>query len=250
MKSRVSLFLIVSFLLSNFCGAQAVLKLANLTRASLGKTNSAGVAPSGYTLINHTAKALGTSGGTSTGITTTGATVEFVGVCFFNSIGSLTDSKGNTWTATTVSANAGNTRNCVIYYCVNPTTDAAQTFSTTANLSSIFVLAYSGNAATPFDQENQNFNDASATFTGGSVTPLQNNEIVISLMGYFADPSTAQPVTINSSFTKVDSVDWGGGTGLAGAIAWKQQSTATSENPTWALAGGTADGVAKNATFK
>lgn len=215
--------------------------------ATLKKTTpSSGGGGGSYALVAHISKALGAAGGTSDAIDTTGATLAIIGVVSYTAIGSVSDSKGNTWTPLTLYGDAGTTRQARFYYCVNPTVGSGHTFSTSGTLTSIFVLAFSGNAATPFDRENGAGTDGTTTFQPGSVTPSQANEIVVSMVGYFSSDVNA---TINSGFTRVDVTDFNSGSNLAGAIAWKQQTSATSENPTWTI-GSSADGVANIATFE
>ena len=100
----------------------------------------------------------------------------------------------------------------------------------------IEVYAVSGSHATPLDQL------AGATSGGtsvtslatGSITPTQNNELIIS--GWGLSGTTTGTPTINSGMTISDFLNGVGGSYVAGGTAYKTQSTAAAINPTWSWA--------------
>ena len=122
-------------------------------------------------------------------------------------------------------------------------------------LPSLAVKAFSGVQATPFDQENgATLTSAGTSHQPGSVTPSEANELVVTGIG-FASEATESNVTIDSSFlpgTMVIDVDWSqvtDGDHFGSALAYKIQSSASAENPTWTWTGSNR-AVAAIATFK
>jgi hypothetical protein len=110
----------------------------------------------------------------------------------------------------------------------------------------VCVLAFSGAAASPLDQQAGTSAGASgATVQPGSVTPTVDGEVLVAgYSGYFADVSS-----IDSSFTITDQFSSSGGHHLTTAAAYKIQTAASAENPTWTL-GGSNINAAGIATFK
>lgn len=187
-------------------------------------------------LVANTAAGSGdTNSVTTSSIDTTGATLLIVGSVSGNSVsGSISDSKGNTWTPLTEYGSTGRSR---LFYCVNPSVGSGHTFTNTATAGnpSIFVLALSGTAtSSPFDVENGVSADTTGlTYQPGSVTPSQNNEVVVTLVG----GRNSNPNTIDSGFTITDQVT----TAARGSLAYLVQTTASAVNPTW-----TASGIGSN----
>lgn len=168
---------------------------------------------------------------TTSAIDTTGATLLVVGIAK-DSGGtiSLSDSKGNSWTALTATTQ-GSTR-CILYYAANPTVGGSHTFSNTGafNYSSICVAAFSGVATTtPFDQEN-GAGASSTTLATGSVTPTEDNELVIT---HLAFSGSGLPTSIDGGFTETNDVEFGGGNNYGSTMAYLIQTTAAAANPTW-----------------
>jgi hypothetical protein len=151
----------------------------------------------------------------------------------------LTDSKGNTWTLhggnNTVSPTVSVLR---IYTCFNPTTDAAHTFTVAENATyaAISVLAFVGAAAyeantSAIVQGGSGAGDLGASaIQPGSITPAENNELLITALGRRYITSTAN---VDSGFTKVGHVVESDGNHLGLDVAFKIQSTAAAINPTW-----------------
>jgi hypothetical protein len=177
----------------------------------------------------------GTSNTVTTGaIDTTGASL-IVLVC--SAFGALApaDSQGNTWTGLTNQVCISSLINVRIYYCLSPTTSATHTFSNTgsATYPSINVQAWSGYGA--FDTENgaSNINGPDA-FQGGSVTPGQNNSLVISAIGSGSNATNVP--SINQSFT-ITTYSTFNGTGEPSGLAYLEQGTAAAVNPQWTWVG-------------
>lgn len=191
-----------------------------------------------------------TSGATSS-LNTTGATllVAVVGSYTGGSEAIVTDSKGNTWTKlTSQNASGGNSRSC-IYYAENPTVGTGHTFTANATgaYPAIAVSAFSGaKVSSVFDQQNGTAGSSpSTTISTGSVTPSQNDELIIA--GLCNDVTST--FSINQSMTITNSLNWVGTVNMGVASAYKVQTTATAINATWTATGA---GVmaATIATFK
>jgi hypothetical protein len=200
-------------------------------------------------LVTHTATNTGTaSGGTTSGVNTTGASFLVVGVSWVASgtQNTPTDSLGNTYTPLTTYSSFGPTVG--LFYAANPAVGAGHTVTATGSFvfNAIFFAAFSGVATSlPFDAINGGFSNSSpASQQFGSVTPANSNSLVVALSGI----DFGGVGTINSGFTITDTLagtsDYGGG------LAYLVQTTATAVNPTWSwvTAGGSVAG--SNAVFK
>lgn len=156
------------------------------------------------------------------GLDTSAANVIFLSTVYDGAT-SVSDSKGNTWTALTA-------RGAVhkLYYCVNPIVGSAHTFTVSPAYGAIFMQAFKTLTTVAFDTEN------GATVTGtslatGSITPSVDGELIISGLT-LAGTSTGP--TINSSFTSTNPINAVTGVSYGGGIAWKIQ-TSGAINPTW-----------------
>lgn len=146
----------------------------------------------------------------------------------------VSDSKSNTWIPLTAQQN-GVATGSQFFYSLSPTTGTNHTFTVDAAgaFPAVIVQAWSGAAA--FDDEN-GANQASGTsLQTGSVTPAENNELFVSGCG----PGGGGTVTnaIDSSFIETDDLDENANA-AGGALAYKIQTSAAAENPTWTATGG------------
>jgi hypothetical protein len=190
---------------------------------------------------------------TTPAINTFGADLIVAAVSYFpNGAGSvaLTDSKGNTLQTLTLRQSTNG--RCRIYYLQNPIVGSGHTFQfshPTLNIfPSITVSAWSGSAVSPFDQENGAGSGSSgSTISPGSVTPTQDNELVIAALEHDANSSGA--VSINGGFTITNAVSHDGNH-EGGAMAYLIQTTAAAANPQWNITNNASDRVAAIATFK
>ncbi len=182
-------------------------------------------------LLSHTYKQ-GNSGGsgTSSAIDTTGASLLVAYVADFtgSSPATFADSQGNTWTALTARPLTGNMRS-QMYYCASPSTSASHTFSATGtnSFAAIAIAAYSGTATSPYDQETGATTLTGTSLATGSVTPSENNELVIYGCGY---ASSALSVSVG---TMLDTAAIIGGTSYGIGLAYEIQTTATARSPSW-----------------
>src|SRR5204863_2222713 len=78
----------------------------------------------------------------------------------------------------------------------------------------------------------------------GSVTPSQDNEVLVT--GYGGD-TNATTATIDSGFTVSDTFAYVGGSNMGGSAAYLIETTAGAKNPTWSAG---VNGPAIIATFK
>ncbi len=93
----------------------------------------------------------GSGSGTTSAVDTTGADLLVAAVAYFDGAGTVTDSKGNTWTGLTP-ATPGSGRACRLLYCVPTSVGGGHTFSTPSGFGGLCVSAWSGvDTATPFD---------------------------------------------------------------------------------------------------
>ena len=197
---------------------------------------------------NKSAGSSDTTNVTTAAISTVGANL-IVAVTIKISGGSQTfsDNQSNSYTALTV-WNGSSQPQLTIYYKQAPTTNASHTFTLSggATYPALSVAAFAGVASSPFDQQNGNNGAATTTLTTGSITPGQNNELVIAGLGYFMGST----VSINGGFT----IPTGGTTDYTVnswgvSLAYLIQTSAAAANPQWAM-GTPVTAVAGIATFK
>ena len=175
------------------------------------------------------------SGGTtSAGVDTTGADLLVMVVCYFSGAAAPTvsDSKGNTWTALTAvqSTGGGANNKTQIYYAKNPTVGSGHTFTASgaSSFASLTAAAYSGcDTAAPFDQQNGTADSTQP----GSVTPTQDNELVVTGLG----GDVATYTSVNGGFTLRNSVGVSAGNYFGTGLADLVQTTAAAANPTWTV---------------
>lgn len=209
----------------------------------------------GPTLIAH-AGAAGTANSATTGsIDTTGANLLVVSACWYPGTEAdavITDSKGNTWTALTRhgTVNVSVTANR-LFYCYGGTVGSGHTFTTTATggYHSIQVVALSGMAASPFDQQN-GAQDSGIWVTRqpGSITPSQDNTVVVTALTF--DDNTSGAISIDGSYTIADTSAFATGAGMGGSLAYKILTAASAQNPTWTSANNSGDSAVSIASFK
>lgn len=203
-----------------------------------------------WSLLAHTAAGGSGGGQVATGaIDTTGADTLFVHLAQYNgsSGATVSDSKGNTWTALTPQSAAQTLSKW--FYCAGPTVGTGHTFSSNFGTTfvNIEVLAFSGGHASPFDTEGGATTGSGTSLATGSITPGQNNSLILS-GGCFGN-SSANPYTPNGGFTVADQLTASPGNYLGGAAAYLIQTSSAAANPTWSWTGST-DAAVTIATFK
>lgn len=202
-----------------------------------------------FALVANIDAAPGENGGTTSAIDTTGADLLIfpVGSWDVNTAGDETpsDSKSNTWSGRTL-YEAGQSA-ARIFDSVPSSVGASHTFtySDTTSYPVLSPSAWSGAAAVPFDQQN----GATGTSTSpspGSVTPTEDNELIITTITFNGASGGITPPT---GFTMPDSQEFSSGVNMGFAVAYKVQTTAGSETPTWTL-GNSRAWAATVATYK
>lgn len=192
---------------------------------------------------------VGTATAATTGsVNTTGANLVVVAVVEQQGVtGALSDNKSNTWTPLTASEIAGGVGG-KLYYSSSPTVGSGHTFTIgTSSAPTIYAQAFSGvSTSTPFDQQNGGTATGGTTVQPGSVTPSQNNELIVTMLGF---NGAATPTSINSSFVKTDEQNFGAGNNYGGAMAYLIQTSLAAVNPTWTDSGSFSR-VSRIATFK
>jgi hypothetical protein len=211
-----------------------------LSFASLGETPASGA----ITVVATTAKGGISTGVTSDAIDTTGANLIVIAISRWTAVVTVSDNKSNTYTPLTLRQVTSNNAN-QLFYCASPTVGTGHTFTgaATGSFPSIAVVAASGAALVPFDQENGATATASSLATG-SITPSENNCLVIA--GVAANGTS---FGINGGFTAAAS-DYAAGVHVGGGIAYLVQTTAAAANPTWTWTGGSSPVAATIASFK
>lgn len=170
-------------------------------------------------------KLAGASGGTTSAIDTTGANCIAVFMAY-GGTPTLTDSKGNTYTAGTSITNTVAGR---WYYCFSATVGTGHTFTVGggSTVSSIVVLALADVASSSVIDYQATTTLASTTTGtfGAAVTPTVNDCIVMYGQGFTT--STISGLTAGSGFTVPQWQSGVGGTNYGSAVAYQIQTTAT-----------------------
>lgn len=181
------------------------------------------------------AKLGGINGGTTGSLDTSGMSLLVAVVGSYSDVAAptLSDSKANTWTAKTASINVDAGR-VVIHYAYNPTVGTGHTFTLTGTgvYAALAVCAFSGVLVTdPFDVENGAITGAATSLATGSITPSQNDALLIAGLNQTDD--VAAGLSINLSYTIVEAQAAVGGVNYGTALAYLIQTTAGASNPTW-----------------
>lgn len=204
-------------------------------------------------LVKDAAASSNGSSVTTAGVDTTGANLIIVALSSntANLEPTLSDSNSNAWTGLTAYAGSG----CRIrlFYTYAPVVGAAHTFTASGvavSVPSIHVMAFDGAASSPFDQENGANAASGTTLSTGSVTPTQDNEIIVSAGGNsFSGAQTLGVSGANSAITA--SFELAGSQHFFSAAAYGLQGSAAAENWTWSwFSSGGSEPVAAIATFK
>lgn len=180
---------------------------------------------------------------TTDAINTTGATFLVAAVASYNIMGSpytVSDNKGNTWTATNYYKAAGDQDTIRLFYALSPNVGSGHTFTVTGGLSNAVGLAAFNFTSSGIGSQSGTHQTSGATIQPGSVTPVNNDSLLITGISSYAATSS-----VNSDFNQIGNVAGGGAT-MQLSWAWKLQTTAAAENPTWTISDGsqrTATGI-------
>jgi hypothetical protein len=204
-------------------------------------------------LVTRTIKAAAVNTGVTTdAVDTTGANLIVLYVAHYGSGAvtlSLSDSKGNTWTALT--EHASSNQHSLGYYCLGPTVGTGHTFTVTTpgGVTDIYPVlaahAFSGAAASAVLDTQTGATTAGATsLQPGSVTPSLDGSLVVAGIA----PGAGTGITINAGFSAV-SADVNSGVSVSGGAAYLIQTSAAAVNPTWSWTT-SSEGAASIAVFK
>ena len=185
---------------------------------------------------------------TSDAIDTTGYDLIIIGIATaVAGAANPTDSKGNTWTPLT-GQGAGDVF-ARFWYCIAPTVGSGHTFSTSQSgtYPSIFVLAIAGAAVAGFDQQNGAASASATTLQPGSVTPSEDNELVVTLV---TNNDLLNTLSVNGGFTVAQQAVTVAFQAEGGGLAYLIQTSLAAANPTWSWGGGSLAVAAVIATFK
>lgn len=207
-------------------------------------------------LVAHTAaQYTGSDPFTSSSINTTTANFIAIVIADYGQIPAETvsDSKGNTYTALTGKTTGAGGAGARIYYKANPTVGTGHTFTIASTSFSSFCVAAFSNVKTtsPFDVENGNTaTGGPTTITTGSITPGATNELLFS--GLAIQTGTSEGTTsINNSFTITDQILFGASPGNMGVTcSYLVDSASSAINPAWTMNAGTGAQAAVIAAFQ
>lgn len=169
----------------------------------------------------------------TTAVDTTGATLL---IAFINNFSGgapvVGDNKGNTWVQIGTTLANGSTISSFWYVTGPLVVGSGHTvIGGGAGFYSIcFQAWYANGRASPLDLTSQ-----AAAFQAGSVTPSQDNELLVAAC---APLDTQSASAISGGFTISDNVAYAPGVNEATALAYLIQTSAAAANPTWTASGG------------
>src|SRR3990167_999594 len=192
----------------------------------------------------------GLSTATTSAIDTTGATLLII-VCTRDVTSSAvapTDNKGNTWTQLTAQTIADNNALSIWYVNSNtPTVGSGHTFDYSASVefNELAVFTFSGSVASPFDVQNgATVAGSSTTIQPGSITPSEDNTVVISGA---SGPFGSNEWSVDGEFNAITMGDY---TAWTLGAAYLIQTSAAAANPTWTFPTSIANKISVIASFK
>lgn len=147
-----------------------------------------------------------------------------------NATGGITDSKGNTYTAMNL---VGATQPYLrVYYVFNPTVGSSHTVTlgTGSFFPGICFAAFSGADTAPLEEQQSGTGTGSSGAASASVTPNEDNELVI---GACCSGINLEDATPNGGFSVAQQHQGQSGVGWACALGYLIQTTAAAANPTW-----------------
>lgn len=161
-----------------------------------------------------------------------------------------TDSKSNSYTSLTTRETTLGSQITISYVAV-PTVGTGHTIScaSSAGFPTLAYIVFAGTkASSPFDVQNGAISSGNAsTLSTGSVTPTENDEVVVAALGH-----TVASATIDNGFTLAQQkgANSGGCNCFGLWFGYKVQTTAAAVNPQFTANAGTAELSAAIASFK
>jgi hypothetical protein len=181
---------------------------------------------------------LGYNGGTTGTINTTGANllvacVSTHGYGTLDPQSPISDSRSNSWTLAAESL-AYQDGEIHLYYSTPTSVGPQHSFTVSGSIieASINVMAWAGIDEAPLDQA-AGAGAVGTSIQPGSITPTQNNALLISCLTNTADSSSSSR-TINGGFTIAGQIgESASNYSMSVAGAYLLQTTASAANPTW-----------------
>lgn len=181
----------------------------------------------------------GTANGVTTGaIDTTGADCIFAAVGYYagGSGPTMSDSKTNSWSSirTRVNNNIVNR----LYRCLPSSVGTGHTFtfSGTGVYPAISILAFSGvKQTTPDDQFSDAIASSASVISTGSITPSEDNEVLIACVGVDHGSTGPIPNAIDGGFTLGDCIAISSGACEGVGIGYLIQTSVAAANPQFTI---------------
>ncbi len=184
----------------------------------------------------------GANGGTTFSLGTTAATGNFVVVAMSSQGGgqSVSDNKGNTYTAMTVTGGVTPPEG-FMFYAANAAGGSSHSITTGGAFVGACAAVFTGLTSSPFDKEAHTADHVGTTFQAGSVALASTPSLVVTMI------NGTPPTSIDSSFITSGILAFSGGVNYPVALYYK--ITSTTENPTVSL-GSSQNTTGQNAVFK
>jgi hypothetical protein len=176
---------------------------------------------------------------TTPGMDTTGATVLIAAVASYDlsTVGTLSDTRSNTWTPLTARATSSDPR-IQLWYVAAPLVGSAHTatyaqVTGTPPYPALSVAAFRAvRPVAPLDGEvGAGSPGATTTLQPGALTPTQPGDLLVTALAY---GTTATP-SVNLGFTLIAPVAYLAGVNYGLGLAWSAPATLAAVNPTWTL---------------
>jgi hypothetical protein len=187
--------------------------------------------------IAHVASAIAngsTTSATTATVNASGANFSVIGASWYNAggLGSFTVSDSNANVYTGLTQRIGNTvQYARLWYSQGGVYGSGMTFTAAGDVNcfpAVYGAAFSGVHAAPFDSENGNSTSSATSLSCGSVTPSEDNCLLVAFGGLY----TGTSISIDLGYSALTK-DYVSGTSLAAAGAYLIQTTAAAKNPTW-----------------
>jgi len=191
----------------------------------------------------------GLNGATSAAVNASAANGLWMFIASLDNTVTPSDSGGNTWIS--VGASIGTGPGGLLYYTINPTVTASQTFTVTASGEYVgaCVFGFSGMLTTSsvFQSGTQaaTFASSGTSIQPGSSTPGTGHNLFILGCG-----NNSGTITVDSGFSIPLQIAPGGGVNYGAAISYLIQSGNTAQNPTCTTSGGSTGLSAIIAAFR
>ena len=181
-------------------------------------------------LVSSVSGALGTNGGTTSAINTTGANLIVFSSASTNVTPIVSDSKGNTYTALTSRFLSSVYQR--IIYVYNPIVGSGHSFTITGTSLNSAVSVYAFSGISGYSGVENGASGSTSPLSTGSVTPSTNGSLIFTGMSSNGAVVSAAP----SGFTGFVHIP-SSGSNRQVASAYLIQTTAAAINPQWAWTG-------------